>query len=273
MVFGCAGSDRVGGSGGGAGADAEVEADAPTAPEDLAVEDSGRAGDAPLVRSDAGRDARVEAPDVATDLPRESATDLLRESAADLLELPRDGAADLTRDAAPPKSDVASDIAASPLDTLAPDAPAGGDPEPGRLAGITRYHNQVRAGIPVPDLTWDPGIAATAAAYAARCLFEHSGTSGLGENLAAYAPPGNQAAAGPVSDWADEAQDYSYTSNSCAADKQCGHYTQLVWKSSRRLGCAVQVCDQNSPFTNVVRWELWVCNYSPPGNIVGQRPY
>src|SRR4051794_31929145 len=94
ILIGCAGSDRVGGRGGGVGVDAEVEADAPAAPEDVAVQDSGRAADAPLVTRDAGRDARIEAPDVATDLPRESGADLPRESAADLvrrdlLELPR----------------------------------------------------------------------------------------------------------------------------------------------------------------------------------------
>jgi pathogenesis-related protein 1 len=193
--------------------------------------------------------------------------------------LPRDttsaDAATQARDARPdaPRDQGSASTEAAPPDAPAPDA-AGGDPEPGRLAGITRLHNQVRATIPVPALTWDPTIAATAAAYAAKCMFEHSGTKGLGENLAAYAPPKGQKANAPVDDWAGEKADYDYASNSCTSGKDCGHYTQLVWKSSQRLGCAVQTCSQNSPFgASFPDWDLWVCEYAPPGNFVGQRPY
>jgi uncharacterized protein YkwD len=154
------------------------------------------------------------------------------------------------------------------------DGLGGGDPEPGRLAGITSFHNQVRAGIPVPPLAWDPALATSAAAYAAQCMFEHSSTKGVGENLAAYAPPGGEKANAPVDDWAGEAADYTYATNSCAPGKDCGHYTQLVWKNSKRVGCAVQTCSQNSPFgAKFPDWDLWVCQYAPPGNVVGQRPY
>jgi len=123
-------------------------------------------------------------------------------------------------------------------------------------------------------LAWDPNLAASAAAYAAECMFEHSGTKGVGENLAAYAPPGGQKADAPVDDWVGEGADYDYASNSCAPGKACGHYTQLVWKSSQRVGCAVQTCSQNSPFgAKFPNWDVWVCQYAPPGNVVGQRPY
>jgi hypothetical protein len=53
----------------------------------------------------------------------------------------------------------------------------------------------------------------------------------------------------------------------------CGHYTQIVWKTTTRLGCGVALCDQNSPFMGFPKWEFWVCNYAPPGNYNGQRPY
>jgi uncharacterized protein YkwD len=205
----------------------------------------------------AGKDAAMK-DDV---LPRDSAVDPAG---------PRDGA----RDAAVPR-----DMAAPPADTTAPDLAsppdaATGDPESGRLAGITRFHNRVRAAIPVPLLAWDSSLAASAAAYAAQCMFEHSSTKGVGENLAAYAPPGGQKADAPVDDWAGEGADYDYASNSCAPGKDCGHYTQLVWKSSQRVGCAVQTCSQNSPFgAKFPNWDVWVCQYAPPGNVVGQRPY
>jgi hypothetical protein len=77
-----------------------------------------------------------------------------------------------------------------------------------------------------------------------------------------------------VGAWAAEASDYDYARNTCAAGKVCGHYTQLVWRATTRVGCATQVCDRNSPFgSRFPTWQLWVCNYAPPGNYVGQRPY
>ena len=42
-------------------------------------------------------------------------------------------------------------------------------------------------------------------------------------------------------------------------DLKTGHFTQVVWKDTRQLGCGVAMCDGG---------EIWVCNYSPPGNFV-----
>jgi hypothetical protein len=95
----------------------------------------------------------------------------------------------------------------------------------------------------------------------------------VGENLAAFAPPSNRTAKATVDSWAGERADYDYASNSCAAGEICGHYTQLVWRTSVRLGCAMQICNTGSPFDNAPNWELWVCQYSPPGNVNGRRPY
>ncbi|KAK2998900.1 hypothetical protein RJ639_023346, partial [Escallonia herrerae] len=44
--------------------------------------------------------------------------------------------------------------------------------------------------------------------------------------------------------------------------QMCGHYTQVVWRNSVRLGCArVQ---SNSG------WWFIACNYDPPGNYIAQ---
>jgi uncharacterized protein YkwD len=264
LLAGCFGpSERERPTGGTGGGGFETEPDA--APGGGGGQgDEGGAGGAPAEDSGAGGSGRDA--DTRKDDARPPDTGVPADAAVDRAAGPRDTSA--PRDGVALAPDVSARDAPTASDGLA------GDPEPGRLAGITRFHNQVRASIPVPPLTWDPTLAASAAAYAAQCMFQHSGTKGVGENLAAYAPPGGQKANAPVDDWAGEAADYDYATNSCAPGKECGHYTQLVWKSSQRVGCAVQTCSQNTPFgAKFPDWDLWVCQYAPPGNFVGQRPY
>jgi len=142
-------------------------------------------------------------------------------------------------------------------------------------------HNQMRAQAKpmpkpaLPPMTWSPEAAKVAQAWANTCQFEHNAKRGkYGENLAAAAPPGSKKDAQVVYDWASESADYSYASNKCARGKVCGHYTQVVWRDTTRVGCATVICTKNSPFgAQVPKWQLWVCNYTPPGNYVGQKPY
>ena len=142
-------------------------------------------------------------------------------------------------------------------------------------------HNEARAAArPAPTpalsaLTWSSDAAQVAQAYAAECKFEHNKNRGAyGENLAAAAPPGSRTDAQVVADWASESADYDYAKNSCAAGKVCGHYTQVVWRKTTQVGCATVVCEKNSPFgAQFPRWQLWVCDYAPPGNYVGEKPY
>lgn len=69
-----------------------------------------------------------------------------------------------------------------------------------------------------------------------------------------------------VDAWGSEIKDYDYARNTCAPGKMCGHYTQVVWKSTSHVGCAVAVCEDS-------RDQVWVCQYQTPGNWVGERPY
>ena len=55
-------------------------------------------------------------------------------------------------------------------------------------------------------------------------------------------------------------------SNSCADEQECGHYTQIVWRTRRRIGCA-------RVFFLGGRGGFMTCNYDPPGNYIGERPY
>ena len=73
--------------------------------------------------------------------------------------------------------------------------------------------------------------------------------------------------------WVSESTDYDLASNTCKPGKICGHYTQVVWRDTRQVGCASVVCNSNSPFQGHPQWRIWVCDYAPPGNYVGQKPY
>src|SRR6266849_5496150 len=116
-----------------------------------------------------------------------------------------------------------------------------------------------------------PGPTAEAQAW----VDAHNAVRGdRGENIAASAPANRWSLADAVAAWAGEAQDYDYATNGCAPGKQCGHYTQIVWRDTLRAGCAHRACDTNSPFgAQLPSWDFWVCDYEPPGNFVGRRPY
>ena len=126
-------------------------------------------------------------------------------------------------------------------------------------------HNAVRARVKVPPLTWSDALAARAQEWAHTLLerhqFEHRPNSTYGENL--FEIDGASTTPARVMDsWAAESRNYDYGSNKCRG--MCGHYTQIVWRETRKVGCGVARADGR---------EVWVCNYDPPGNFVGERPY
>jgi hypothetical protein len=71
-----------------------------------------------------------------------------------------------------------------------------------------------------------------------------------------------------VDAWGNEKKDYDYANNSCQSGAVCGHYTQVVWRSTKLVGCGVASCSAGNS-----KAQVWVCQYSPPGNYVGERPY
>lgn len=154
-----------------------------------------------------------------------------------------------------------------------------GGSEPSTLSGITAAHNAVRAGAsptpspPLAPLCWSASVASVAQAWANECSWGHNpNLSNLGENIAALG--GDESAGGWTTAfalWADEASNYNYAKNSCSG--VCGHYTQLVWRSTTQVGCGLRVCTTGSPFGRGSTWTMIVCDYRPPGNFKGQRPY
>ena len=147
--------------------------------------------------------------------------------------------------------------------------PYGGPVPGGAPASLARAmlaaHNAVRARVADPPLAWSDQLAAVARDWADHLIatgqFAHRPNNRYGENL--YTISGAIASpAQVVAMWADEARQYNIRTNSCAG--VCGHYTQIVWRSTRAVGCAV---------ASDARRQVWVCDYNPAGNVVGYRPY
>lgn len=191
-------------------------------------------------------------------------------------------------------SHASADGAASGQDSASgSDAGSSGDLDAGEgaesgptadeLAWLTPQ-NAARAAVGEAPLVWDPIAAEVAQGYASTCTFAHNanrssqydalgGMGGLGENIAAGAP--TQSVSGAVGSWVGEEQYYDHATNTCASGQECGHYTQIVWKGTTAVGCAKVSCTTGSPFGTFAsgQWDFSVCDYSPPGNVVGQSPY
>jgi uncharacterized protein YkwD len=119
-------------------------------------------------------------------------------------------------------------------------------------------HNRYRAEHCAPPLVWSDKLAKVAQRWADTlvkkgCAFEHSG-SDYGENLAA----GTSGAFPPervVEMWYREVDQYSFKKGGFSMET--GHFTQLVWKGTKSVGCGKATCNG---------LDIYVCNYDPAGN-------
>ena len=132
-------------------------------------------------------------------------------------------------------------------------------------------HNQARRQYGVAPLAWDEALARDAAVYAQRLArinrFEHDRQAGRsprqGENLF-MGTRGAYSYADMIRLLVEEGRyfragrfpDVSRT----GSVSHVGHYTQIIWPTSRRVGCATASSRGN---------DYLVCRYLPAGNIVG----
>uniref|UniRef100_A0A6J0UHA9 GLIPR1-like protein 1 isoform X1 n=1 Tax=Pogona vitticeps TaxID=103695 RepID=A0A6J0UHA9_9SAUR len=127
-------------------------------------------------------------------------------------------------------------------------------------------------------MTFDIALARIAKAYGKKCIWKHNKNTKIhpdhkfrpfGENLwmgSAGRRPFNPV--GAIGSFHSEVKFYDFSSHKCT--DVCGHYTQVVWANSYKVGCAVVYCRLVGKSKNM---ELLVCNYAPAGNYAGVRPY
>ncbi len=141
---------------------------------------------------------------------------------------------------------------------------------------VLAAHNRERAALGVPDLAWNEDLARDAAGWAAHLAqtgaFEHSPDDPddphpQGENLWA----GTRDYYGPetmVGGWIAEKADFKpgvFPNVSRTGDwDDVGHYTQVAWRSTGQVGCALARGAQE---------DVLVCRYAEGGNVDGERPF
>lgn len=141
-------------------------------------------------------------------------------------------------------------------------------------ARVLATHNQERASLGIAPLRWNAELAASAQSWADRLAasgrFEHAPED-------RYAPEGENLWAGTrghyepeamVDAWIREKRFFrtgTFPDNSTTGRlEDVGHYTQLVWKATREVGCARATGK---------REDFLVCRYAQAGNYIGEKPF
>ena len=149
-------------------------------------------------------------------------------------------------------------------------------PERAFLAPVLAVHQAERAAVGVPGLVWSERLEAGATLWARHLArtgqLEHEvevtgDEDAPGENLwmgthAAWSP------AEMVADWAVERRDFRPgvfpDVSRTGGDGEVGHYTQMVWRGTRAIGCGL---------ASDGTMDYLVCHYDRPGNVEGERVY
>jgi len=142
---------------------------------------------------------------------------------------------------------------------LASTVSSGIAPTQAEIDSMLSEHNKYRKAAGAPPLTWDDNLAKTAQSWAAKGHMDHSTALGAfkkyGENIHMACPHDTPVTA--CKWWHDEISKY-HGGNSF----QAAHYTQMVWKSTTKVGCGKGPASCGG--------DLWVCQYKPMGNVFGK---
>ncbi|CAG0925226.1 unnamed protein product, partial [Notodromas monacha] len=127
-------------------------------------------------------------------------------------------------------------------------------------------------------LTWDAEAASLAQLWADQCTFSHDavhhtdvqgGRIYNGQNLYISGSFSSSSAASwtaAVDAWYSEVADWNPSNvNSYVFNSATGHYTQVVWATTTKVGCGYILY---LPPGETTYKQFYVCNYSPGGNTI-----
>ena len=137
------------------------------------------------------------------------------------------------------------------------------------ISAVLKQHNTYRTMLELPALTWSPTLAQDASVWA-----EHLPKTGNGQHdRSIVGKEGENLWWGTadafsytdmVTAWGDEKSAFHYGVFPNNGKGMIGHYTQMVWKNTLAVGCAM---------ASDGKMDYLVCRYSPAGNVIGQKPY
>lgn len=136
-------------------------------------------------------------------------------------------------------------------------------------------HSKARNEVGNKPLEWSAELAKYAQEWADylaeknNCRIAHRSSLGkadrvIGENIF-WGTGKKYSAEEAAKAWYSEKKDYTHQPISRHSDSKTGHYTQMVWKSTRKVGIGKAKCSNGST--------IIVANYDPPGNVIGEKPY
>uniref|UniRef100_A0A673GB29 GLI pathogenesis-related 1b n=1 Tax=Sinocyclocheilus rhinocerous TaxID=307959 RepID=A0A673GB29_9TELE len=144
--------------------------------------------------------------------------------------------------------------------------------EPEFIRRCVLAHNAQRSRTAPPaasarSMSWDNELAKGARNRARHCKashhpglahFGHPLFGWMGENIWLGAPFSAFSLENAIHGWSKGA--YSLKNNNCS--RMCGHYAQLMWSTSFKMGCAVNVCTRGiENFSTHPESTIFVCNY------------
>ncbi|CAH9096193.1 unnamed protein product [Cuscuta europaea] len=139
---------------------------------------------------------------------------------------------------------------------------------------FVQAHNELRAKVGSPPLSWDPTLTKFAHDYAMKrkqdCDYRMHSGGPYGENLfwQLYKESSPREV---VASWFEEQRFYDHRKKRCVCHPEregceCGHYTNVIWHNTEKVGCSGYV------YCNGQKGILVVCSYHPRGNILGKSP-
>nr|WJJ70428.1 venom protein U-MPTX.10-Mc15 [Megalopyge crispata] len=161
-----------------------------------------------------------------------------------------------------------------------------------QIKAFVDIHNKLRQKVaagkvpnqpPASDMQtilWDDDLAEKAGKWAERGEFGHNPDTSIkskpfdstGENIYMAMSPSADKIRKVISDavnaWFDEYKNHEYEPFSMEKLMKVGHYTQVAWAKTNRVGCGIDQREDGGMIKTFV-----VCNYGPPGNYLGELPY
>ncbi len=134
------------------------------------------------------------------------------------------------------------------------------------------FQNTKRNDVGVPPLAWSADLAADAQAWADhlaadnKCQLAHKTENPHGENLFGGSGAFYTALTASQS-WYAESKLYKGDALTPDNFAPIGHYTQMVWKNTQKVGMGQATC---KGFSGAM---VIVAEYDPHGNVLGEKPY